>query len=130
MSRMISLSVGLLMAISQTDAVLSETAQQNGVEATWKACQQCRQNYDTYRVAAATKLAQGDVVAAANTAMNEFFSNMFDGMNIRFTWIGNFVTAEVMKPGSKVPSQRTDLTLSQFNGLLVGSEGQYDNVLE
>ncbi len=130
MSRIINLSVGLLMAIGQTDAVLSETARQNGVEAAWKACQQCRQNYDTLRAAAATKLAHGDVVAAANTAMNGFFSNMFDGMNIRFTWIGNFVTAEVMKPGSKVPSQRTDLTLSQFNELLVGSEGQYDNMLE
>jgi hypothetical protein len=130
MRRIISMSVGVLMAICPTDIVLSETAQQNGVEAAWKACQQCRQNYDSYRVAAATKLAQGDVVAAANAAMNVFFSNMFDGRNIRFTWIGNFVTTEVMKPGSKVPSQRTDLTLSQFNELLVGSEGQYDNVLE
>jgi hypothetical protein len=130
MSRIITLSVGLLLAIGHTDVVLSETAQRNGVKAAWKACQQCRQSYDTYRVAAATKLAQGDVVAAANTAMDEFYSNMYDGMNIRFTWIGNFVTAEVMKPGSKAPSQRTDLTLSQFNELLVGSVGQYDNVLE
>ena len=51
-------------------------------------------------------------------------------MNVRFTATGNFVTAEVMRLGSKTPFLRTDLTLPQFNELLVGSEGQYDNVLE
>jgi hypothetical protein len=129
MGRIISMSVGVLLAIGPADVVFSETPQQNGVEAAWKACQECRQKFDTYRLAAATKLAKGDVVAAAKAAMGEFF-NMFDGANIRFTWTGNGVDAEEMAPGSKVPFQRTELTLAQFNRLLVGSEGQYDNVLE
>jgi hypothetical protein len=127
MGRTITVSLAVLLTIGRIGLVHSETAKENGVEAAWKACQECRQNYDTYRVTAATKLAQGDVAAATKAATHEF-SHMFDGMNIRFTSTGNFVTAEVMF-GSKV-HQRTDLTLSQFNELLVGWEGKYDNVLE
>jgi hypothetical protein len=127
MRRTITLSIGVIAAIVHTDAVLSDTARQNGVEAAWKACQPCRQKYDTYRLAAETNLAQGNVAAAAKAAMDEF-SYMFEGMNIRLASTGNGVTVWVWGAGSDVASQRTDLTLSQFNELLV--EGQYDNVLE
>jgi hypothetical protein len=90
MRRIITLSLGVLAVFVHADAALSETARQNGAEAAWKACQPCRQKYDIYRVAAATKLAQGDV-AAAKSAMDEF-SYMFEGMNIRLTPTGNGVT--------------------------------------
>jgi hypothetical protein len=129
MGRVITLFLAVLITVGRIGVVHSETADENGVEAAWKACQLCRQKYDSYRFAAATKLAQGDVDAAAKAAMHEF-SNMFDGMNMRFTSTGNGITAEVLTPASKGPSQRTVLTLLQFNELLVGSEGEYDNVLE
>jgi hypothetical protein len=99
------------------------------VEAAWKECQPCRQKYDTYRLAAATNLAQGNVAGAAKAAMDEF-SYMFEGMNIRLTPTDNGVTVWVWGAGSDVTSQRTDLTLPQFNELIVGLESQYDTVLE
>jgi hypothetical protein len=118
MRRFIILSFCALAAIAHADAALSATARQNGVEAAWKACQLCRQKYDAYRAVGATKLAQGYVAAAAKAAM-DVFSNMFDGMNIRLTPTGSGVTVWMWAAGSNVTSQ---LTLSQLNELLVGSE--------
>jgi hypothetical protein len=127
MDRIMILSLAVLTTIGGTNVVSSETIQKNSIEAS--VLQLYHRKFDVHRRLAAAALARGDVEAAADAATCAN-TTIFDGVAARFTPSADGVTVLLRKVEERKPFQQVQLTLPQFNDWLVGSAGQYDNVME
>jgi hypothetical protein len=133
MSRIITLSVGILMAIFCTDVVLSETAQQSGVETGVPIPQANRMAFGAKQSFGKAAL-QGsnqkppDLNAAVDAA-NQAEQHVIDGSNVHFAASPNGVTATVIGKDGK-PQRQIPLTVDQFGQYMnIGKDGQFDKLM-
>jgi hypothetical protein len=113
MSRIITLSMVVLMTVGGTGIVLSETA---------------REEYNHFRAEAAAALSEGKIADATNLATRAF-SHMSDGVsNITFRPAHNGVVAMVTRPNQRPYQYEVQLTYSQFDEWLRDA-GQYGFVM-